>query len=66
MIEELRGMFMCQARVERYEIPNSLFSCKLAKGSPVNPHVIKMIGYIESLQRLGFPLDDDLAIDVIL
>ena len=25
-----------------------------------------MIGYIESLQRLGFPLDDDLATDVIL
>jgi len=25
-----------------------------------------MIGYIESLQRLGFPLDDDLAADVIL
>ena len=25
-----------------------------------------MIGYIKSLQRLGFPLDDDLATDVIL
>jgi len=25
-----------------------------------------MIGYIEILQRLGFPLDDDLATDVIL
>ena len=28
--------------------------------------IFKMIGYIEILQRLGFPLDDDLAIDVIL
>ena len=28
--------------------------------------IFKMIGYIEILQRLGFPLDDDLATNVIL
>jgi len=66
MIEGLHGMFLCQVRVERYEIPNSLFSCKLAKGSLINPHVIKMIGYIESLDVLGFTLLDELATDVIL
>ena len=32
----------------------------------VSPHVIKVIGYIESLERLGSPLNADLAIDVIL
>ena len=59
-------MFENQARVERYNISKSLFSCKLAEGSPVSPHVIKMIGYIETLDRLGSELHDDLAVDVIL
>ena len=36
------------------------------RGSPVSPHVIKMIGYIETLDKLGSELKDDLAVDVIL
>jgi hypothetical protein len=43
-----------------------LFACKLAKGSPVSPHVIKMMGYIETLIKLGCEIEDDLAIGVIL
>jgi hypothetical protein len=43
-----------------------LFACKLAEGSPISPHVIKMIGYIETLDRLGSELHPDLATDVIL
>ncbi|XP_034580911.1 uncharacterized protein [Setaria viridis] len=66
MIVGLCGMFENQARVDRFNTSKVLFGCKLAKGAPVSPHVIKMIGYIENLQRLGFPLDDDLATDVIL
>ena len=59
-------MFENQARVERYNISKSLFSCKPVEGSPASPHVIKMIGYIETLDRLGSELHDDLAVDVIL
>ncbi|XP_066323530.1 uncharacterized protein [Miscanthus floridulus] len=66
MIVGLCGMFGNQARVDRFNTSKALFGCKLAEGVPVSPQVIKMIGYIESLQRLGFPLDDDLATDVIL
>ncbi|XP_072146328.1 uncharacterized protein [Setaria viridis] len=66
MIEGLRGMFENQARAKRYHISKSLFACKLVEGSPVSPHVIKMIGYIETLDKLGSELKDDLAIDVIL
>jgi hypothetical protein len=43
-----------------------LFACKLTEGSPVSPHVIKMMGYIETLTKLGYELKDDLATDVIL
>ncbi|KAG8472690.1 hypothetical protein CXB51_034600 [Gossypium anomalum] len=44
----------------------ALFQCKLAEGSPVGPHVLKMIGYIESLSKLGYSLSQELATDVIL
>lgn len=66
MIVGLCGMFENQARAERYNISKSLYVCKLAEGSPVSPHVIKIIGYIESLKRLGFPLKPELATNVIL
>ena len=59
MIMGLRGMFENQARVDMFNTSKALFGSKLAEGASVSPHVIKMIGYIESLQRLGFPLDDD-------
>ena len=31
----------------------------------MSPHVIKMIGYIENLEKLGFPLTPELATNVI-
>ena len=66
MIQGLRVMFGNQARAERYNVSSSLFACKLTEGSPVSPHVIKTIGYIEILERLGSPLNANLVIDVIL
>jgi hypothetical protein len=66
MIQGLRRMFENQARVERYNISKALFACKLAEDSPVSPHVIKMMGYIETLTKLGCEIKDDLATDVIL
>jgi hypothetical protein len=59
-------MFNNQARAERYNISKALFACKLAEGSPVSPHMIKMMGYIETLDKLGCELKDDLDTDVIL
>jgi hypothetical protein len=59
-------MFENQARGERYNISKALFACKLAEGSPVSPHVIKMMGYIETLDKLDCELKDDLTTDVIL
>jgi hypothetical protein len=66
MIHRLRGMFENQGRAERYNISKALFACKLAEGSPVSAHVIKMMSYIETLDKLGCELKDDLATDVIL
>ncbi|KAL4277795.1 hypothetical protein GQ457_03G012930 [Hibiscus cannabinus] len=36
------------------------------EGSPVGAHVIKMMGYIKTLEKLGFPLKNELTTDVIL
>jgi hypothetical protein len=66
MIQQLCGMFENQARVERYNILKALFACKLAEGNPVSPHVIKMMGYIETSTKLGCEIKDDLATDMIL
>jgi hypothetical protein len=66
MIQGLRRMFENQASAERYNISKALFTCKLAEGSPISPHVIKMMCYIETLDKLGCELKDDLATDVIL
>jgi hypothetical protein len=56
MIQELCEMFENHAGVEMYNISKALFMCKLAEHSPVSPHVIKMMGHIETLDKLGCEL----------
>ena len=56
MIFNLKEMFQQQARQERYETTKALYSCKMAEGTSVRTNVLKMKGYIEHLDRLGFPL----------
>ena len=40
--------------------------CKLKEGDPLSPHVIKMMGYMQALGRLGHPLTPESATDTIL
>ena len=55
IVVQLKNLFQAQARVERYEMTKALHECKMVEGASVSTHVIKMIGYIENLERLGFP-----------
>ncbi|KAK8696815.1 hypothetical protein V6N13_001940 [Hibiscus sabdariffa] len=66
MIQNLKEIYEGQARQERYETSKALFQCKMSEGSPVGAHVIKMMGYIQTLEKLGFALNDELAVDVVL
>ena len=66
MINALKSMFETQARTERYQVSRALLGCKLAEGAPLSPHLIKVVGYVQSLERLGFPLSEEFATDVIL
>ena len=66
MIGHLKTLYQEEARNERFQVSKALFNSKLAEGTPVGPHVLKMIGYVENLERLGFPLGKELATDLIL
>ena len=44
MIVHLKKLYQEQARQERYDVSKALFGCKLAEGSPIGTHVLKMIG----------------------
>jgi transposase InsO family protein len=66
MIVALEEMFQTQARTERFNVSKALVETKLAEGAAVGPHVIKLVGYTNRLEKLGFPIGDELATDFIL
>jgi hypothetical protein len=61
MVVALKDMFATQARTERFNVSKAFVECKLAEGAPVGPHVIKMVGYVQRLEKLGFPLGKKLS-----
>ena len=63
MIMHFKRLYQEQTHHERFNVSKALFQCKMAEGSPIGAHVLKMIGYIENLERLSFPLGQELAID---
>ena len=63
MIVALQDMFQTQAKTERFNVSKVFVETKLAEGGAMGPHVIKMVGYTHSLEKLGFPLGQELAID---
>ena len=66
MFQELKLIFQENARVERYEVSNKFYSCKMEENSSVNEHILKMSGYNNHLIQLGVNLPDDSVIDRVL
>ncbi|KAJ9565973.1 hypothetical protein OSB04_001939 [Centaurea solstitialis] len=66
MIRQLRDMFQTQARTERYDATRALNACKMAKGTSVSAHFMKMKRLLDHLERLGHPVPLQLATDTIL
>jgi gag-polypeptide of LTR copia-type len=54
------------ARIKRYNITQSLIRCKMSEGSSVNAHVLKMMSYVQQLEKLGSPMDKRFVSDIIL
>ncbi|GJX45773.1 zinc finger, CCHC-type containing protein, partial [Tanacetum coccineum] len=64
--EELKSMFEKQAGVERFDLIQTFHACKQEEGKPVAAYVLKMKGYVEQLERLGYVLPQDLSVGLIL
>ena len=66
MVTQLNAMRLKQARTERYEITKQLWECKMAEGSSLSEHVIKLVGYAQRLNALGFAIPMTLGTDILL
>nr|GEU94984.1 hypothetical protein [Tanacetum cinerariifolium] len=64
--EELKSMFEKQAGVKRFDVIQTFHDYKQEEGKPVSPYVVKMKGYVEQLERLGYMLQQDLSVGLIL
>ncbi|GJX38518.1 hypothetical protein Tco_0251821 [Tanacetum coccineum] len=60
--EELRSMFEKQAGVEKFDLIQSFHACKQEEGKSVADYVLKMKGYVEQLERLGYVLPQDICL----
>ena len=59
-------MFQEQALHERFMTTKALNSYKMAPGSSVSAHVLKVKGNINIIDKLGAPISRELAIDPVL
>ncbi|KAK9069719.1 hypothetical protein SSX86_010113 [Deinandra increscens subsp. villosa] len=66
MLNELKVMFRGQVRQECFETVTELFGCKMAEGSSVSSHIVKMKSYIERLKTLDYPISNEWATFSIL
>ena len=58
MFQELKLIFQANARIERYEVSNKFYSCKMEENSSVSEHILKMSRYNNHLIQLGVNLPD--------
>ena len=66
MFQELKLIFQANARLERYEVSNKFYSCKMEENSSVSEHILRMSGYHNHLTQLGVNLPDDSVTDRVL
>ena len=66
MFQELKLIFKANSRVERYEVSNKFYSCKMEENNSVSEHILRMYGYHNHLTQLAVNLRDDSFIDRVL
>ena len=66
MFQELKLIFQENARVERYEVSNKFYNCKMEENSSVSEHILRISGYQNHLTQLKVNLPDDSVIDRVL
>ena len=66
MFQEWVLIFQANAWVERYEVSNKFYSCKMEENCSVSEYILKMSGYHNHFTQLGYKLPVDSVIDGVL
>ncbi|GJW85146.1 hypothetical protein Tco_0158291 [Tanacetum coccineum] len=65
MLDELKRMFEKPKAIEIYNLVDTQHSCKQAPVKSISANVLEIKGYMDQLQALGKPYDNDMAINLI-
>lgn len=65
MIDELKKLYEKPSNVEIYDLMEAPHGCKQGDGEPVSAHVLKMKSFMDQLQTLKKPYDNDMAVNLI-
>nr|GEZ72145.1 zinc finger, CCHC-type [Tanacetum cinerariifolium] len=66
MLKELKTLFAQQAEHELLQTTRDFHSCRQKEGQSVSSYVLKMKGYIDNLEHLGYPMPLGLGVSLIL
>ena len=59
-------MFGEQGRLARQDTMRIILNSKMAQGTPIREHCLKMISYLNTLEILGADIDGESQVDMIL
>ncbi|GKF10783.1 hypothetical protein Tco_0048709 [Tanacetum coccineum] len=59
-------MFEEQAKHELFKTVKAFHACKQEDGQLISPYLLKMKGYLDILERLGYPMHKELGVSLIL
>ena len=62
----LKEMFGEQGRFTRQEIMRQIYNTKMAEGTSVKEHCLRMISHLNTLEVLGVDIDGESQADLIL
>ena len=66
IMDSLKGMFGDYGKPARQVAMQKLMGAKMAEGTPVREHVLKMIGFLNELETLGATIETQTQVDIIL
>ncbi|GKC40081.1 zinc finger, CCHC-type containing protein [Tanacetum coccineum] len=66
MIQELKTMFEEQAKQELLETVKAFHACKQEDRQSVSAYILKMKGYLDTLECLGYAMPKELGVSLIL
>ena len=66
ILRHLRELYNEQVRTEMFKVSEILFGSNMKEGTSPLQHALKMYEYIERLNQLGYWMDFELSINLIL